>query len=119
MKRALVVAVLAIAAPARADDTVEYVVQEGDTCLGIAIRVIGDRAAYEDIHRLNPNLGPTPHELVAGTVLILPKTGGPDARLTRARGDVKVRKPDVEIWDAAQRGMDLFRAWRVGSADDV
>ena len=42
--------------------------------------------AYDRIHRLNPGLGPPPHRLVPGTVLVLPRpeAGGPDARLTAA-----------------------------------
>ncbi|MCE9575876.1 MAG: FecR family protein, partial [Deltaproteobacteria bacterium] len=31
------------------------------------------------------------------------------------RGAVKVRRPTDAIWDAAERGMELFRAWRVNS----
>lgn len=118
------IAALAIAAAtrsARAEDTQPYRVQEGDSCLGIALRMLGERTAVRDIHRLNPQLGAMPHELVAGSVLTLPAraASGPDARLTSARGDVKIRKPSTAAWDAARRGMDLFRAYRVGAASEA
>lgn len=117
MIRTLLVLVL-LAGSAVADDTQTYVVQKGDSCISIAIRVLGDRAAVNDIHRLNPQLGRPPHHLVPGSQLTLPaaKPQGPDARLTRAFGDVKIRKPSSEDWGIAQRGADLFRAYRVGAA---
>lgn len=111
------------AAP-RPGDVVElfdYTVQAGDTCTGIAQRVLGDRSAYELIHRHNPDLGPSPHKLVAGTVLKLPRLGGksdgppPDARLTDKLGQVAVKEPTTEDWQHALRGMPLFRQWRVRS----
>lgn len=110
--------------PPRPGDSVEifdYTVQEGDTCIGIAQRVLGDRTAYELIHQHNPDLGPTPHKLVAGTVLELPRVGGksdgppPDARLTDKLGRVAVKEPTTEDWHHALRGMPLFRQWRVRS----
>jgi hypothetical protein len=98
----------------------DYTVQEGDTCTGIAQRVLGDRSAYELIHRYNPAMGPSPHKLVAGTVLKLPRVGksdgpAPDARLTDKLGQVAVKEPTVEDWQHALRGMPLFRQWRVRS----
>ena len=109
---------LAWATPARADDTVDYVVKDGDTCYAIAARELGDRAELATLHRLNPQLGPLPHHLVAGQVLKLPgRTVSPDAHLTGASGIVRFRKPAEAVWDAARRGMELFRAWRVGAED--
>jgi hypothetical protein len=108
----------------RPADTVElfdYTVQAGDTCIGIAQRVLGDRAAYELIHQHNPDLGPSPHKLVAGTVLKLPRVGEksdgppPDARLTDKLGQVAVKEPAAADWQHALRGMPLFRQWRVRS----
>ena len=105
--------------PARADDdTIAYTVKPGDTCAAIATRELGDRKHIEEIHALNPQLGPSPHNLKPGSTLTLPhKSSAPDAKLTAARGAVNVRKPTVESWDAAERGMSLFSAWRVGSKD--
>ncbi len=76
-------------------ETVEYTVQAGDTCASIARRFYGSSRAYDRIHRLNPDLGPPPHRLVPGTLLVLPRpdAGGPDARLTAAHGDVRARPP--------------------------
>lgn len=102
--------------PSRADDTVDYVVKAGDTCYSIAAHEYGDRRALPLLHKLNPQLGPLPHKLVAGQVLKLPRhLSDPDAQLTGTSGKVQVRKPAVSLWDAARRGMDLFRAWRVGA----
>lgn len=94
-----------------------YTVVTGDTCRSIANQHLGSAQAIAALHRLNPQLGPTPHKLVAGQKLLLPRKGPrpADANLTAARGDVAVRKPTAVAWDAAQRGMDLFRAWRVGA----
>lgn len=110
--------VVALAAVARAEPTRDYVVQAGDTCIKVATEELGDRRLYLRIHALNPQLGALPHHLVAGQVLRLPRQAGdtgPDARLTSARGAVKVRRPTDAIWDAAERGMELFRAWRVNA----
>jgi hypothetical protein len=106
---------------AGAEPTQPYVVQPGDSCLGIAIRLLGTRSAVREIHRLNPQLGALPHVLVAGSLLTIPALAptGPDARISRALGDVKIRKPTTAAWDAAQRGMDLFRAYRVGAATEA
>lgn len=115
-RAALVLA--ALCSVARAEETQVYVVQPGDSCLGIALRVLGDRAGVATIHKLNPELGALPHHLAVGSTLRLPARSeqGPDARLTRAAGEVKIRRPSEAIWDAAQRGMDLFRAYRIGAA---
>jgi hypothetical protein len=107
--------------PGETVEMFEYTVQQGDTCLGIARRVLGDRTAYTLIHQHNPQLGPEPHKLVPGTVLKLPRVGSksegapPDARLTDKLGQVAVKEPTTEDWHHALRGMPLFRQWRVRS----
>ncbi|HPH66244.1 MAG TPA: LysM domain-containing protein [Kofleriaceae bacterium] len=104
----------ALAQPA----TTDYVVQPGDSCISIAASQLASGKRYKEIHQLNPNLGPEPHKLVPGTHLLLPKaTNAPDANLAQTRGVVQFRKPTTDAWSAALRGMDLFRAWRVGSLD--
>lgn len=111
---ALVTVTLTAIAPARADD--RYVVKDGDTCMKIAVEVLGDRRKLPTLHRLNPQLGKLPHVLVAGQVLALPPTDrGADAQLTGKIGDVRFRTSTDPAWDAARRGMDLFRAWAVGA----
>lgn len=122
MKHALALAIVLAAVPAHADATVPadttYVVEPGDTCLGIAVRVLGDREQLDALHRVNPQLGPLPHDLVAGTILNLPpRTNTPDAQVTRARGDVKLRKASSSAWDVAVRGAFMFRAWRAWSGE--
>jgi hypothetical protein len=112
------VAVLAAAPAARAEPPAagryDYVVRPGDSCIGIALRELGDRSAIDRIHALNPQLGPQPHTLVAGSILRLPRPES-DATLSAAQGAVRVKRPAAEVWDPAQRGMDLFRTWRVGA----
>jgi LysM domain len=105
------------------DTSEEYTVVAGDSCRSIAIQQITSVRASEalqELHRLNPQLGPTPHTLKIGQKLRVPRRAPvtPDATLTAARGEVAVRKPADNSWDVARRGMDLFRAWRVGSRSD-
>lgn len=122
MKRTIVLALVLAAVPAFAQSpaTAEatYVVQPQDTCLGIAVRVLGDRDQLDALHKVNPQLGALPHDLVAGTVMNLPpRTTTPDAQLTRARGDVKIRKASSNAWDVAVPGALMFRAWRAWSGE--
>jgi hypothetical protein len=110
----LLIAVAPAIAHAQRGDTVEYRVEEGDTCASIARRFYGSSRAYDRIHRLNPGLGPPPHRLVPGTVLVLPRpeAGGPDARLTAARGDVRARPPGGEF-APSPAGTELRRGHQV------
>ncbi|MBP6845627.1 MAG: LysM peptidoglycan-binding domain-containing protein [Kofleriaceae bacterium] len=113
LSAATVVAVAGARADQPPDD---YVVQGDETCMEIASKVLGDRRLLPELHRLNPQLGPLPHALRPGQIIKVPHVEqGPDARLTRKIGDVRFRRPSEGAWDAARRGMDLFRAWRVGS----
>jgi hypothetical protein len=127
---------LALAAPAlvhvRASEAQEnaastpYVVQAGDTCVGIATRFYGDKRYVDLIHGANPGMGPAPHNLKAGTRLILPPkptepdAGKPDATLTRVRNEVEVTAKEPR---PAKGNDPLFRGNRVGtkqsSAADV
>ena len=103
---------------AAAEEFRNYTVVAGDSCLSIATRELGNRKRYKDLHMWNPQLGPEPHHLVPGTVLrIAVLDTSADANLTGARGNVQFRKPAEAVWAAAVRGMDLFRAWRVGSSE--
>ncbi len=84
----------------------------------IAVKVLGDRRLLPELHRLNPQLGPLPHALKAGQVIKVPHVEPTaDAQLTGKTGNVRVRRPSEADWDAARRGMDLFRAWRVGAEE--
>ena len=61
-----------------------------------------------------------PHKLKAGQVLTIPdENQAPDAKLSSARGAVKVREPAKPTWDNGQRGMNLFRAWRVNTQNQA
>ncbi len=120
--RVALLGVLVALAPTavHADDTTEYTVKAGDTCLGIAIGVLGDRKELAAIHKLNPQLGPTPHDLVAGTVLKLPtKRRRADAKVARTHKTVEVRKANDDTWTKATVGNELFKAWRVGAREQA
>lgn len=114
MRAALLV--ILIPAIAHADATRKYVVVDGDTCLGIAYRELGDATKLEALHAANPQLGALPHKLVAGQILNLP--GGQaaaDAHLRSLRGRVEVLPAGTEAWTSGAIGQDLFRTWRVGT----
>ncbi len=93
----------------------DYVVQEGESCAGIAARELGNRKAYSTIHKYNA-LGPLPHNLKAGQVLRLPIASRQSAAKLESRiGKVEYRKAAESLWGMADQGLDLFRAWRVWS----
>lgn len=99
-------------------ETYEYTVQEGDTCAAIAGRAFGNRRRYDIIHLYNPNMGPPPHSLVAGSTLTLPRNTGPDARITAFQRQVQARQPSATDWRSASRGLGLFRGWRVNTLEE-
>jgi hypothetical protein len=108
-----------VAQSALADDTFQYTVVAGDSCGKIAKKFYGATARYDMIHKYN-QLGPTPHKLKPGTVLTLPsvKTNDdPDAVLSQKKGNVEARSPSDSDWKNAERGQDLFKAWKVGSKE--
>ena len=98
------------------EKTREYVVVQGDSCVKVATKELGKRKGYKEIHRLNKDLGPSPHKLKPGQVLLLPDGRNPDANLTSKTGSVRVR-PIVKDWQSGTAGMDLYRKWRVNSED--
>ena len=94
-----------------------YVVQGGEGCGDIAQRFLGDRQKYPLLHKHN-TLGPMPHNLRPGTVLMIPVLKrSADAWLSGVWGAVKSQSPSRKTWDSARRGMDLFRAWKVNSEE--
>lgn len=111
------VAVATFSARAEAEETFTYRVVAGDTCAGIALRFYGDEKRIDLIHQRNPELGPPPHALAAGRVLVLPKLktadpGGPDARVSRIRNRVEVQVPEPR---PAKLEDPLVRGNRVGT----
>ncbi len=98
--------------------TFEYTVQPGDTCARIAERFFGNKRRWDLIHANNPDMGPAPHRLAPGSVLILPVVGdGPDARLTDVRRIVQARAPKDPGWERARAGKELYRGWRVNTLE--
>lgn len=103
------------AAQQKSPKFIKYVVKPGDDCTKILRKVYGNKD-YNLIHRYN-KLGPTPHHLKVGSVLRLPAPtpSGPDALLTGVNGKVQTRPPAKPKWTPAQRGAELYSAWRVNS----
>ncbi|MBK7396203.1 MAG: LysM peptidoglycan-binding domain-containing protein [Myxococcales bacterium] len=91
---AFTVLVTPLLAPATAhsEEMLDYVVGPGENCESISAKVFGDPQAFPILHTLNPQLGPTPHNLKPGTVLKVPKPG-PDAHLTFLRNKVEAATP--------------------------
>jgi hypothetical protein len=112
------VAAGATAQTSEVEETYEYVIQPGDTCAGIAERLFGNKRRWDLIHKHNPGMGPTPHRLVPGKVLIMPRLRqSPDAELTDVRRTVQARAPKDPIWERAEKGKDLYRGWRVNTLE--
>ncbi len=114
---ASLLALTSLVATAHAEESIDYTVKPGDTCIGVAIGILGDRRQVAAIHRLNPSLGRTPHALTPGQVLRLPAKAKreADATVTRMHNQVEVRRAGDDLWSPAIVGNELFRAWRVGS----
>jgi hypothetical protein len=110
IRAALALTILA-SAPAHAQSTLlEITVQPGDTCESIAERLYGDDPDGVDVlHAHNPELGPLPHHLVAGTVLHAP----PPAALTAVEHVVERRDPAAAAFDDARSGDALARGTQV------
>lgn len=118
-------------------ETFEYTVEAGDTCGGIARRFYGQWRRYDVIQRFNPELaGDEPVQrgrcgpyLRPGVVLRLPRTldgvpppgettaAAPDARVTSVSRRVQAREPERDQWRRAERGLSLFRGWRVNTLE--
>ncbi len=100
----------------------EYTTRLGDSCVSIAMKAYGDRRSVELIHKANPSMGPSPHNLKPGTVLKLPPkevvAPAPDARVTFVRNTVTVQAAQSK---KAQVNDPLFRTNRVstGSASSA
>ena len=114
--------VAAQSAPDSQAELHDYVIQPGDTCARVAQCAFGDSSRYDIIHAYNPGMGPTPHHLVPGQTLRLPRAAVahdqiPDARVTATTRDVRAREPDATDWSPARRGLGLFRAWRVNTLE--
>jgi len=93
-----------------------YVVQPGDTCMGIAKKFFGSTSEYSRVHALN-ELGPLPHNLKPGTVVRLrakekdeDKASFPsDAVLAAFSATVNIRGATLREWTLAQPHQPLFR----------
>ncbi len=120
---AAILVVLACAPSASAQDTgqatEQYTVQAGDTCGTIAERYYGSPRRYDRIHDHNPDLGPMPHHLHPGQVLVLPlpRTSGADATVTDARGTVRAQQSTEPAWSGARIGEELTSGARVSTGD--
>ena len=101
--------------------TIQYTIQQGDTCYGIAQRFFGNpRQCHEIIYRYNPHMGNDPHNIRPGVTITIPvrDQNAPDARVTRANRDVQARSSGSGAWRAARRGLGLFRGWHVSTEEE-
>ena len=92
---ALAVSPVALAQPRPEREPLRYTVRAGDTCVSISQHFYGTTRNTTLIHRANPTMGPPPHRLRAGTVLVIPPasvaSNAPDALLTAVYNRVEVR----------------------------
>jgi hypothetical protein len=93
----------------------DYVVKQGDTCLGIARERFGNGKRIDILHMYN-DLGPSPHRLRPGQILRLPApaTEGADAELTLVRNQVETFTPDRRPGSLHEK---LLRGHKVGTAE--
>lgn len=116
-------AVLAQTAPAQPSpnkgdpENTRYQVKVGDTCYAIARRILGDATRCRQIHELNPDMGPTPHNLEPGQWLELPIAQHPDAEVTATKKEVKAKAGQVGDWSKAEPGLAMYRGWRLRTLD--
>lgn len=95
----------------------QYQVKAGDTCYGIAKRILGDAKRCQQIHDMNPDMGPTPHELEPGQWLTLPLQAHPDAEVTATKKEVKAKAGQLGDWSDATPGLAMYRGWRLRTYD--
>jgi hypothetical protein len=109
------IVLLSLAGPVAADPpgTFRYTVKKGDNCGAIAVGFYGEKR-YDLIHRHN-DLGPTPHNLRPGQVLILPRAER-QALVGHKVGPVRAAGPG-KGWNDAYAGLGLYRRWRVNSLE--
>lgn len=93
--------------------TYDYEVQKGDTCVSIARKELGDSKAYHEIHRLNPDMGPTPHTLNPGELLKMPLPQHPEAEVTATENKVQAKPGQLGAWAKADPGLAMYRGWRI------
>lgn len=95
---------------------VDYVIEPGDTCAGIARRLYDDGERWDVVHEFNPKLGPKlPHRLVPGETLRLPPTLPPSAWVTRVVREVEHRSASASRWSPSAVGQPLDVGFRVAT----
>ena len=111
-----------LAPHARAQEVLEdYVVREGDTCLSIARARFGGMRNLDRVHAPNPQLGRSPHHLVAGQILHLPRATaavGPPARVTAVRRRVEAQDAGQADWEPARIGRNVEGGARVATREE-
>ncbi|HEX4381654.1 MAG TPA: FecR domain-containing protein, partial [Myxococcales bacterium] len=106
MVRTLLMVLFAATSTLAADEG--YVVQPGDTCAALSRRFFpGDPARLDQLHALNPQLGPPPHHLKPGTRLRIKPD--PDATITFFKPMVQRKARAEPRWEDVSQGENLFR----------
>ncbi len=116
---AAIMMIATTASAQQAPKLVAYKVEKEIGCAELAQKLWGDRNKYDFIHANNTWLGPQPHMLKVGTVLMVPPpTVGvaetPDAHLDIVRNQVAVEAPDAR---PGRPNDPLFRGNRVGTRE--
>lgn len=110
----------ASAQDAAGDETIQYTIQVGDTCYGIAQRFFGNpRQCHEVIYRYNPHMGSDASNIRPGVTITIPvrNQNAPDARVTRTAREVQARSSSSADWRSARRGLGLYRGWHVSTEE--
>lgn len=90
-----------------------YVVQAGESCWSIAIKLFADGRKYDVIHRYN-DLGTLPHILKPRMKLCFPATTPePDATVLWKRKSVEARPPRTVDWRNVYEDMALWKLYHV------
>lgn len=91
----------------------QYIVQRGESCWSIALKLYGDGRKYKIIHKYN-KLGPLPHILKPGQIIYLPGTARKaDAQIEWLKRQVQARPPRSVDWREARQQMNLWRLYKV------
>ncbi|MCA9667027.1 MAG: LysM peptidoglycan-binding domain-containing protein, partial [Myxococcales bacterium] len=91
---------------------VPYEVQPGDSCWSIALVVLGEASRYGEIPYCRDK---QPHVIPPGTIIKVPGSLRPQAKLAWLQRDVKAKPPASVDWRRARPKMNLWRLYKVST----